>query len=31
MTWQARFIAPDEELDSAPLLRREFALERGHG
>jgi alpha-L-rhamnosidase len=31
MTWHARFISPAAELDSAPLLRREFALEPGHG
>ncbi|MGN6327002.1 family 78 glycoside hydrolase catalytic domain [Pseudolysinimonas sp.] len=31
MTWHARFIAPAQDLDSAPLLRREFALETGHG
>lgn len=31
MTWHARFITPAAELDSAPLLRREFALETGHG
>jgi alpha-L-rhamnosidase len=31
MTWHARFITPAQDLDSAPLLRREFALETGHG
>ena len=31
MTWHARFISPAAELDSAPLLRREFELEAGHG
>lgn len=31
MTWQARMIAPAQELDSAPLLRREFRLDEGHG
>jgi alpha-L-rhamnosidase len=31
MTWHARFITPASELDSAPLLRREFSLEPGHG
>jgi alpha-L-rhamnosidase len=31
MTWHARFISPAAEPDSAPLLRREFTLETGHG
>lgn len=31
MTWHARMIAADAEYDDAPLLRREFALEEGHG
>ena len=31
MTWHARMIAPDTEFDGAPLLRREFRLEEGHG
>ena len=31
MTWHARFIASTEEFDGAPLLRREFELETGHG
>lgn len=31
MNWHARLIAPAQELDSAPLLRREFRLEEGHG
>ncbi len=31
MTWHARMIAADAEYDGAPLLRREFALEEGHG
>ncbi|MDY0914959.1 family 78 glycoside hydrolase catalytic domain [Rathayibacter festucae] len=29
--WTARFTAPAEALDAAPLLRRETALETGHG
>ncbi|KQQ20787.1 alpha-L-rhamnosidase [Rathayibacter sp. Leaf299] len=29
--WTARFAAPDDALDGAPLLRRETALETGHG
>jgi alpha-L-rhamnosidase len=31
MTWHARMIAADAEFDGAPLLRREFRLEDGHG
>lgn len=31
MSWQARMIAADEDFDGAPLLRREFTLEPGHG
>ncbi len=31
MSWQARMIAADEDFDGAPLLRREFTLEAGHG
>jgi alpha-L-rhamnosidase len=31
MTWHARFIASTAEFDGAPLLRREFDLEEGHG
>jgi alpha-L-rhamnosidase len=31
MTWHARMIAADEDFDGAPLLRREFTLEEGHG
>ncbi|WP_433861878.1 family 78 glycoside hydrolase catalytic domain [Streptomyces sp. L7] len=31
MTWHAQMIAADEAFDGAPLLRREFALEDGHG
>ncbi|WP_426625318.1 family 78 glycoside hydrolase catalytic domain [Leifsonia sp. McL0607] len=31
MTWHARMITADEDFDGAPLLRREFALEDGHG
>ncbi|WP_167132583.1 alpha-L-rhamnosidase [Paramicrobacterium chengjingii] len=30
-TWTAQFIAPEHELDAAPLLRREFVLDEGHG
>lgn len=29
--WTARFVAPDDAFDGAPLLRREVALETGHG
>ncbi|MFP7760163.1 family 78 glycoside hydrolase catalytic domain [Marisediminicola sp. LYQ85] len=29
--WQARFIAPAGSLDAAPLFRREFTLDAGHG
>ena len=31
MSWQARMIAPDEDFNGAPLLRREFTIEPGHG
>jgi alpha-L-rhamnosidase len=31
MTWHARMIAADSPFDGAPLFRREFALEQGHG
>jgi alpha-L-rhamnosidase len=31
VTWSALPIAPDEDFDGAPLLRREFGLEEGHG
>jgi alpha-L-rhamnosidase len=31
LTWSALPIAPNEDSDGAPLLRREFALEEGHG
>ena len=31
MNWHARMIAADLDFDGAPLLRREFALETGHG
>ncbi|MGN6744509.1 MAG: family 78 glycoside hydrolase catalytic domain, partial [Amnibacterium sp.] len=31
MTWHARMIAADTDFDGAPLLRREFSLEEGHG
>jgi alpha-L-rhamnosidase len=31
MTWHARFIASTEDFSGAPLLRREFELEQGHG
>ena len=31
MSWHARMIAADEDFDGAPLLRREFRLEEGHG
>lgn len=30
-SWQARFIAPDADLDAAPLLRRTFALDQDPG
>ena len=30
-SWTARMIAPDEDLAGAPLLRREFRLDAGHG
>ena len=29
--WSAALISPDEEFDGAPLLRREFTLDEGHG
>ncbi|WP_222853334.1 alpha-L-rhamnosidase [Fodinicola acaciae] len=31
MNWQARMIAADKDFDGAPLLRREFSLDPGHG
>jgi hypothetical protein len=31
MSWHARMISADEDFDGAPLLRREFSLEEGHG
>ncbi|MFF1635848.1 family 78 glycoside hydrolase catalytic domain [Leifsonia sp. NPDC058248] len=31
MNWQARMIAADDDFDGAPLLRREFAVDSGHG
>ncbi|MFF1877849.1 family 78 glycoside hydrolase catalytic domain [Leifsonia sp. NPDC058230] len=31
MNWQARMIAADNDFDGAPLLRREFTLDEGHG
>src|SRR5215203_5988480 len=31
LTWSAQPIAPNEDFDGAPLLRREFGLEEGHG
>jgi alpha-L-rhamnosidase len=31
LTWSALPIAPDEDFDGAPLLRKEFGLEEGHG
>ncbi|GAA3336706.1 glycoside hydrolase family 78 protein [Curtobacterium pusillum] len=30
-TWTASFIASDDDLGSAPILRREFTLHTGHG
>ena len=30
-TWTASFIASDDDLGSAPILRREFTLDPGHG
>ena len=30
-TWTASFIASDDDLGSAPILRREFTLDDGHG
>ncbi|MCK2022689.1 glycoside hydrolase family 78 protein [Microbacterium sp. kSW2-24] len=30
-TWKSQFIAATDEPDSAPLFRREFALDSGHG
>ncbi|MDO3697398.1 alpha-L-rhamnosidase N-terminal domain-containing protein, partial [Curtobacterium flaccumfaciens] len=30
-TWTAPFIAADTDLGSAPILRREFTLDDGHG
>jgi alpha-L-rhamnosidase len=29
--WHAAMITPDEDFDGAPLLRKEFSLEEGHG
>ncbi len=29
--WSAALIVPDQDFDGAPLLRREFELEQGHG
>ncbi|MHA7287662.1 family 78 glycoside hydrolase catalytic domain [Arthrobacter sp. MDT3-44] len=29
--WHAAMISPDEDFDGAPLLRKEFRLEEGHG
>lgn len=31
MNWQARMIAADTDFDGAPLLRREFRIDGGHG
>ena len=31
MTWHAQMIAADEDFAGAPLLRREFSLQDGHG
>src|SRR6185437_15140203 len=31
MNWQARMIAADDDFAGAPLLRKEFVLEDGHG
>jgi alpha-L-rhamnosidase len=31
MTWSASMIAPDDDFDGAPLLRRELRLDDGHG
>ncbi len=31
MNWQARMIAADDDFDGAPLLRREFGIDGGHG
>jgi alpha-L-rhamnosidase len=31
MSWQARMIAADEDFNGAPLLRREFTIDAGHG
>ncbi|MDM7883578.1 family 78 glycoside hydrolase catalytic domain [Curtobacterium sp. RHCKG23] len=30
-TWTASFLASDDDLGSAPILRREFTLDTGHG
>jgi alpha-L-rhamnosidase len=30
-TWSADLIAPDQDFDGAPLLRKEFELDTGHG
>lgn len=29
--WQAAMITPEQDFDGAPLLRKEFTLEQGHG
>ena len=29
--WSAAMISPDQDFDGAPLLRREFELDQGHG
>ncbi|HZA72099.1 MAG TPA: alpha-L-rhamnosidase N-terminal domain-containing protein, partial [Propionibacteriaceae bacterium] len=29
--WSATLICPDDDFDGAPRLRREFALDSGHG
>ena len=29
--WSAVMIAPDDDFDGAPLLRKEFRLDEGHG
>lgn len=31
MTWNARFIASDDRAEQAPLFRRDFELDSGHG
>ena len=30
-TWSAQLIAPDQDFAGAPLLRKEFTLDTGHG